>query len=102
MPLRDVDREQMWLWPPSLDELFPWDHPMRFLAELVDALDRDDWAQLGMEIEGDPLGAPAYHPRAVERVAVRLHNRRALVPEVGDGLPGPDTVSVADRLATPR
>ena len=26
MPLRDMDREQMWLLPPSLDELLPLDH----------------------------------------------------------------------------
>ena len=28
MPLRDMDREQMWLLPPSLDELLPLDHPV--------------------------------------------------------------------------
>ena len=65
MPLRDMDREQMWLLPPSLDELVPLDHPARFLAEFVDALDREGWSELGVEIEGDPLGAPAYHPRAL-------------------------------------
>ena len=65
MPLRDMDREQMWLLPPSLDELLPLDHPARFVAEFVDALDRDDWAELGVEIEGGPMGAPAYHPRAL-------------------------------------
>ena len=63
--LRDMPREQAWLLPPSLDELLPLDHPARFVAELVDALDRDDWKELGVEIEGDPLGAPAYHPRAL-------------------------------------
>ena len=26
MPLRDMDREQMWLLPPTLDELLPSDH----------------------------------------------------------------------------
>ena len=65
MPLRDMDREQMWLLPPSLDELLPLDHPARFVAEFVDVLDKEGWAELGVEMEGDPLGAPAYHPRAL-------------------------------------
>ena len=65
MPLRDMGREQIWLLPPSLDELLPLDHPARFVAEFVDALDREGWAELGVEIEGDPLGAPAYHSRAL-------------------------------------
>ena len=60
-----MDREQIWLLPPSLDELLPLDHPARFVAEFVDGLDREGWAELGVEIEGDPLGAPAYHPRAL-------------------------------------
>ena len=65
MPLRDMDREQMWLLPPTLNDLLPLDHPARFVAEFVDALDREGWAELGVEIDGDPMGAPAYHPRAL-------------------------------------
>ena len=65
MPLRDMDRERIWLLPPSLDELLPLDHPGRFVAEFVDGLDREGWAELGVEIEGDPRGAPAYHLRAL-------------------------------------
>ena len=68
MPLRDMDRDQMWLLPPTLDELLPLDHPARFVAEFVDALDREGWAELGVEIDGDPMGAPAYHPRALLNV----------------------------------
>ena len=41
------------------------DHPARFVAEFVEALDRDAWAELGVDIEGDSMGAPAYHPRAL-------------------------------------
>ena len=100
MPLREMGREQIWMLPPTLDELLPLDHPARFVAEFVDALDREDWAELGVKIEGDSMGAPALPSTcAVERVAVRLHDRGALVPQARGGLPGPDTVPVADRVA---
>ena len=70
MPHRPMSRKQQWLLPPSLDEVVPADHPARFVAEFVDALDRDAWAELGIDLDGDPPGAPAYHPRALLSVWV--------------------------------
>ena len=102
MPLRDMGREQIWMLPPTLDELLPLDHPARFVAEFVDALDRDGWAELGVDIGGDALGAPAYHPRALLSVWLYgfMTGVRSCRP-AGGGLPGPDTVSVADWVAAP-
>jgi transposase len=71
MPVRFFNREQVWLLPPTLGELIPDDHPARFVAEFVDALDHAAWIELGIEPDGEPLGAPAYHPRAL--LSVWIH-----------------------------
>ncbi len=63
MPLRPMSRDQAWLLPPTLDELLPDDHPAHFVAAFVEGLDRASWAEMEIDLGGDPLGAPAYHPR---------------------------------------
>ena len=65
MPFREMTRDRAWLLPPTLDELIPADHPARFVAEFVDTLDREEWADLGVDINGEAMGAPAYHPSAL-------------------------------------
>ena len=65
MPLRPLNRDQTWMLPPTLDVLLPDDHPARFVAEFVDGLDRTQWAEMGVGLDGNPRGAPAYHPRAL-------------------------------------
>lgn len=65
MSLRPLNREQVWLLPPTLDELVPEDHPARFVAAFVDFLDRSIWLDMGIGIEGEHMGAPSYHPRAL-------------------------------------
>ncbi len=60
MSYRSYSREQDWLLPPSLGELVPGDHPVRFVAEFVDGL---DLKQLGIQAEPAIEGAPGYQPR---------------------------------------
>ena len=92
MPLRDMGREQMWMLPPTLDELLPLNHPARFVGEFVGALDRGGWAELGVDIDGDVLGAPAYHPRALLSVwlygfMTGVRSRRKLEAACRDQIP---------------
>ena len=68
MPVRPYSRDQSWLLPPSLDELVPEDHSVRFVAAFVDSLDASVWDELGIRLEGDPFGAAAYHPRLLMAV----------------------------------
>ncbi len=65
MPWRPLNREQAWLLPPSVEELVADDHPARMVAAFVDQLSDEEWSELGVALEGQRLGSPAYHPRAL-------------------------------------
>lgn len=60
-----MNREQGWLLPPPLDELLPDDHPARFIAAFVEGLEHSHWGGMGIDLDGEPLGALAYHPVAL-------------------------------------
>ena len=68
MPYRPFERDQSWLFPPSLEELLPATHPARFVAAFVEALDPEDWRELGLALTSPGDGAPSYHPRGLVSV----------------------------------
>ena len=65
MPMRAFSREHAWLMPPTLDELVPEEHPVRFVAAFVDGLNTEVWEELEIDLQGTRRGAAAYHPRAL-------------------------------------
>ena len=71
MPVRPLTRDQMFLFPPSLDDLIPADHPVRLVAEFVESLGPSDWQEMGINPAGDRLGASRYH--AILMVGVWLY-----------------------------
>jgi len=65
VPVRPFSRDRQWLLPPSLDDALADDHPARFVAAFVDAIDEGTWGTMGVALSGDPAGAPAYDARAL-------------------------------------
>ena len=92
MPLRPFTRDQMWLLPPSLDELLPMEHPARYVGAFVDALDGEFWQELEVDPAGDPFGRPAYDPRVLLSAwlygfMIRIRSSRKLEGACRDQIP---------------
>jgi transposase len=58
--IHGAPRDEVLLFPPSLDEYITDENPVRFIDAFVDHLDLQD---LGFtRAVASPLGRPAYHP----------------------------------------
>lgn len=67
-----VDREQLVLFPTSLDEVIPEDHLVRVVDEILRTL---DWSKFEAEYDGH-LGAKPIHPRVLSAVILYGHLTR--------------------------
>ncbi len=62
MPVKPLTRGQVWLFPPSLDDVIPRGHAVRFIADFVDAL---PLAEMGLRNEPAPRGGVEYDTRVM-------------------------------------
>lgn len=59
------DQSQMMLFPPSLSELIPSDHPVRTISNVIDGIDIDNIIE-----KYSHSGAKAYHPKMMLKLLV--------------------------------
>jgi len=62
MPIRPLTRDRMWLFPPSLEELIPAEHVVRFVAAYVDSL---VLTELGLQQDATGRGGLEYDARVL-------------------------------------
>lgn len=62
---KDYNQQQNWLFPPSIEELIPEDHPVRIVNGVVEQLDLDLLIS-----EYSKEGKPSYHPKMMLKVMV--------------------------------
>jgi transposase len=57
--------ETQWLFPPSLEDLLPANHPARMVREFVDAQELEE---LGFKVRGEEEGRPSYSRKLLLKV----------------------------------
>ena len=92
MPQRPFSRTIQWLVPPSLDDWVPVDHPVRFVAEVLDGFDAATWSRLGITRTPERRGAPRYAPEVLLALwlygfSVGIRSSRGLEAACRDQIP---------------
>jgi len=67
MSYRHGNREQIGLFPPSIEEYVKEDDPVRAYDAIVESL---DFSGLGIELDSDKVGCPQYDPKAMLKLLV--------------------------------
>lgn len=62
---KDYNQQQNWLFPPSIEELIPQDHPVRVVNGVIEQLNIDL-----LIAEYSKEGKPSYHPKMMLKVMV--------------------------------
>ena len=71
MALKQGNREQMQFLPPSIEQYIPEDAPVRVYDAFVDAL---RWEELGIKVEPNREGNPAYDPRIMLKLMIYAYS----------------------------
>jgi transposase len=67
MSYRHGNREQIGLFPPSIEEYVKEDDPVRAYDAIVESF---DFSALGIELDSDKVGCPQYDPKAMLKLLV--------------------------------
>ena len=67
MAYREGDRYQMTLLPPVIEDYVGPEDPVRAYDAIIDAMDMEE---LGLVVEPNKVGNPAYDPRAMLKLLV--------------------------------
>ena len=84
VPHRPMGREQMWMLPPTLDEICQLNHPARFVVSSLTRWTDKSGQSLALRWKATLWERGIPSACAVVRVAVRLHDRYVLVPQAGN------------------
>src|SRR5690554_390753 len=63
--IKDYNQNQNWLFPPSIQELIPADHPVRIVNSVIEQIDIKPLLETYSK-----EGHPSYHPKMMLKIMV--------------------------------